>query len=436
MNTVNLGIIAAAVIAFVQASVALWHGIMIGKKIKLEIEETKLSANKIEQEINNNLEIRTEHSKLINDLRNKLDSYWYNSYQINNFKQNYTKHESKNQPNSLFSFRLKHFKEEKRRISEYLFTDIIENIKCIEENDPNDKYILLLDSGSTIYPVFEVLCNAYFISDNKRKKYFEKIVIITNNVAGANLLTEIGRSGDNITANMLFSCFVLPGVIEGKYNAVLSEQTASYIPIAINHFKENQIEKKEYKTLTIGVVTGNYISLEDGILTRGDYHDIVKQRIIENSDHLYIASPLGKFSAYSNNEINKGVMENVPKLLTHKEYGIVPNSSFNHLKTDDIYINKKITIVTSNKRNYKNEGDSIPDVGTYLNNILNNILDLKEEGRFNVLLSEFDPRFESEQVVYDRNIDKFEAILKYEFPHRAMRDWLRKEIENSNLKFT
>lgn len=394
---------------------------------------------KYKQELLEMRNAKENHSALLVDLREKLDTYWQYSLK-NNDPAGLVEDKTgfSNTTRSLFSYRKSHFDKEKRRIAEHFVSEFMARLKGevdrLKDVNKIGCIFLLLDSGSTVYQVFEVLCNAYYVGgfdldDNAKKVLFSKIVILTNNVAGANKLSEIGRVGDHIAANMALKCLLLPGKVEGKYNAVLSGETAMQIKPMIEEYSETGKNNFVY-----GVITGNYLSTKDGILSRGEYHDVVKKNIIKNSHNVYILSPLGKLTTYSCDDLNAGVKDNVPVLFRHKKYKAIAKSTFMDFADSDFYRDKTFTLITTCEREYGREGENMPQLSQHLNNAFLTLRECEKNSsnRFKLKEAHFDPRYESEQVIHESPIDRYEALLKYEFPHLAMRDFMRNELLKRN----
>jgi DeoR/GlpR family transcriptional regulator of sugar metabolism len=404
-----------------------------------EIQKLSNENNGIINDINNKIsDFRNKtcderHKNLKQDLNQKMSDYWYSSskymqkgllksspYDAHTYEHDTLKYRS------LFHYRLEHFVEEKRKIAEKYVALVLEAMNKLPEKK---SVFMLLDSGSTIFHVFEVLCNAYHLGDEVDKKKLSRIKIITNSVSGANRLTEIGRAGGGIQADMLFNCFLLPGPIEGKYSAVLGEQTSKFLSEYLETIK-NKCE-----TWIFGAITGNYISITDGIMSRGDFHDSVKSEIIRQSDHIAILAPLGKIMKFSCNEINEGIKENLDPLVKAKEYKHIPNTSIdNMVNGKDDFKGKKVRLITSDKRDYYIPDKRITDISNHLNDTLtvieHSVLRRKENNDFQLIKVKFNPVFDSQKVVMDISQNKYEAILQYEFPHPSMRSWKRELLFN------
>lgn len=379
-----------------------------------------------------------KHDFLKEQFNQTLSDYWYNSNNPTNITSNnsspYDSFSTGNEqlkPSSLFHYRMEHFIEEKRRIAENYVRILIESIK----NVPDDKDIfLLLDSGSTIYHVFETLCNAYHLGDDIDKQRLSRISIITNNISGAKRLTEIGRIGEGIQADMLFNCFLLPGTVEGKYNAVLGHQTSSYLSDYLSDGREKE------NTWVLGAITGNYISVVDGIMSRGDFHDSVKLEIIKQSNHISILAPLGKIHKETCQEIVDGIGGNIDGLIKPKTYDFIKGSNLEEMiEGKSLFKSKKVKFISSDFRNYYNNEPNIQNLQNHLNDNIKYIQQTEQTTKrisknyndFEYVRVKFNPIFDSRKVMSNINYHGYEALLQYEYPHPSMRSWKRKTLSTS-----
>jgi len=202
---------------------------------------------------------------------------------------------------SLFEYRRGHYNEEKDYICKLFLDELIKNT----ELERYDNVYLLIDSGSTVYPLFSLLCHYYWRCIGR--KLLDKIKIYTNNIPGINDLLLYGRVGNDINANIIYNCDVIPGKIEGKYSAILGADSVSHLSHIVNSIKDDN-----KRSVFISIITGNYISIKDGLLWLGDYHGAMKDSYIYNSDWVYILSPLGKIVDMGADQINKAINENIP----------------------------------------------------------------------------------------------------------------------------
>ena len=99
---------------------------------------------------------------------------------------------------TLFKFRATHYSAEKILICKRF----LEFIRGNQTISACDRIYLLIDSGSTVFPLFKLLCDYYW--DNTTRPFFEKIRIFTNNIPGLTVLTQYGRRGSDVTADTIY----------------------------------------------------------------------------------------------------------------------------------------------------------------------------------------------------------------------------------------
>lgn len=400
------------------------------EKITNENKKIKFENKKIQTEIEV-LDIKSkEISETVTYLRRKVDSFWKFFSDKPILNKNNKARNLESSP-SLFGYRLEHFTEEKQLIARGFVSKIYKLLKDNEKNKKFEDLILLLGSGSTIYCVFLALNDLFRSVNLNDQKLLQKVIIITNNLPGILYLSDNCRLGDSTDAEMIFTTHVLPGRAEGKYAAILGSSTASYIKNYIEKYKNSHI---------VGAITGNYISLKCGILIRGEYHDEVKEEIINNSNEIYVLSPLSKFSPFTFDEINSEfiikddfISINLTSIKKNKEYKKIDCNIFEKQPLKSFYI-----ITSSSRRSYQSNGNKglsdnkLGSLYSYFENISGYL-----RHNLKVFEVEFNPLVDCEQIIYDSKMtSEFEAVLKYEFPHLEMRNWIRKRLQDGTLSFS
>jgi|GEM_PF-6405391 len=339
---------------------------------------------------------------------------------------------------SLFNLRLGHYTAEKDILCKKFLSELLkdDNIIC------NDKIILLIDSGSTVFPIFKLLCDYYWAG--YKIDALKKIEIFTNNIPGFNTLLLFGREGSDVTADMIYKCNVIPGTIEGKYSAILGEESISHLDFILKEIRDKEKDKKK---VFVSVITGNYISIQDGVLWRGDYHGAMKDAYIKHSDYVFIISPLGKIFNKSVNEINDMIEKSPIHLTSHKQYRKLndigyedslkifsdvnlQDSKISKLIPRDIAINKNnnVFLITS-KRDPKDDSIYPTSLLKYFLRIHSN-LEICFRGK-NIIDVDFSPDIHSEQVIQELSIYKSqlnEVFFNYEFPHPEIRAYMKEEL--------
>ncbi len=343
---------------------------------------------------------------------------------------------SKSSTVSLFNYRAGHYAAEKVLICKQTL-DVIMRDKTLWDHT---KVILLLDSGSTVFPMFRLLCEYYW--NKQYKNYLEKIIIFTNNIPGLSALIKYGRLGSDVNAEMIYECNVIPGIAEGKYSAILGSDGASHLK-----YRLDEIKDKNKSVCVVALITGNYISIKDGILWRGKYHGQVKNALIANADYICILSPLGKIFPYTANDLNKCIAGSRYPLPPYKDYKDLRDNdalpygldikdleptSINKLLPYVIACNKPTHLITT-----KRPSSSIypTELAVYFEG---NLREIENQFKDNLHKTLFAPQIESEQVINELQIykDSREAFLNYEFPHPEirtyMRDYFKREESSPN----
>ncbi|MBV6449670.1 MAG: hypothetical protein MHPDNHAH_00382 [Anaerolineales bacterium] len=302
---------------------------------------------------------------------------------------------------SLFERRIAHFAPEKESLAEAI-------VKIISNEIVNDKeleIILVLDAGSTVYPIFRQLCahpNFQFDRTNA-----QRLKIITNNLPGVSALIKYGHIGDPISARTLFKCQVLTGYAHSQYEATLSDQTAADLRQAVTEYKKITSESQNSKVKIISVTSGNYVSLTDGVLARDRNHVETKSTMLDIGDDVYILAPLGKLLPYSCTDINH--------LLGYSDengYAAFPNW---------LEKSKKLTMVITER-----SPEYFPQLRphtliAYFGRIQAEVKDLFE----NRLISlSFDPMDDVRVRVQASVLGIDRALRDYELPHRNLRERL------------
>ena len=163
--------------------------------------------------------------------------------------------------------------------------------------------ILILDSGSTIFPIFRQLCvhpTFQFARSNA-----DRVKIITNNLPGVTDLMRYGRIGGKRRVRTLFECRILSGFAHSAYGASLNKGTSADLEIAVNEFKQSiHCSGSKQDPLVISVITGNYVSVTEGVLARDPNHVDTKSKALTECGEAYVLAPLGKFVPLTCRQLN------------------------------------------------------------------------------------------------------------------------------------
>ncbi|MBE0682991.1 MAG: DeoR/GlpR transcriptional regulator [Anaerolineales bacterium] len=308
---------------------------------------------------------------------------------------------------SLFDRRKAHFSPEKEILAE----SVVKHVADLIDKNENLHIILILDAGSTVYPMFSKLCNHPSFQFDRTKA--RRLKIITNNLPGVSDLIRHGRISDHNMMRTLFRCRILRGFANSQYEAVLSAETISDLELAIDNYRTliNQEKLKRKKIQVISVTTGNYISIVDGILARDEDHLLVKSKMLEVADDIFVLSPLGKLISYSCDQFNEA--------LGNKgafRYGYLPQWTSK--------VHRLHMVVTTRRPGYFAKLDPI-SLNTYFGHLQKEACDRFKE---NLIQIPFDPRDEVQVRTIASIMGLERALREYELPHQNYRDMLLSKI--------
>jgi hypothetical protein len=219
----------------------------------------------------------------------------------------------------LFDERSRHFREEKdfigRRFADFLW----ERCSCIvregyprargsQPPSPNSprrsklatnripKVYLVLDSGTTLVPLFRALAARALREYRKGERdAVSAIEVVTNNLPGLGELIEHGCPEPSRYSEPVLSCQLLPGIPMPVYSAVTGQLTED----ALKNLKEKSKSRGE-NAVFIGVLTGNWIRVRrEGPpcpvpMARGESHQQFEQVLVNLCDEAYVLASLGK----------------------------------------------------------------------------------------------------------------------------------------------
>ena len=305
---------------------------------------------------------------------------------------------------SLFDRRRSHFTPEKELLADVIVRKIADRI----DKEKDLFIILVLDAGSTVYPIFHRLCiHPSFQFDRTKAR---RVKIITNNLPGVSDLIRFGRIGDPAVARTLFQCQILRGFANSQYEASLSEETASDLHKAVEEFREaikKDAPPQSREINVMSITTGNYISVSEGILERNDNHVATKSAMLEVADEIYVLAPLGKLLPYSCSEINE-----LLELNDDAGYATLLNWS---KRFQDLYM-----VVTTRRPDYFPQLRP-PTLNTYFGRIQEEVSDQYKQ---HLIRIPFDPTgdIRVRAVASITGLDR--ALREYELPHQNLRDKL------------
>jgi hypothetical protein len=238
---------------------------------------------------------------------------------------------------SVYGKRIGHFFYEKRRLAEEAINRIEEYLR----KDENTQYCLLIDSGTTLYPVFQEITTR-LNQKSKKDLWREKVCIVTNNIPGVQYLMKNGKEDLNDDhSEIIIDCFLIPGKPLSVYAAITGSESTKWL-LGLKDFLQTW-KRENMDVKVIGLITGNYIArkLVNGRVqyypvARGEGHVEIKRTMAEISDEVFLLSPLMKFSfagvellnEVNGFDIDRQDMENAkhnPRRVKYEEISIPDN---------------------------------------------------------------------------------------------------------------
>ena len=194
---------------------------------------------------------------------------------------------------TLFGERVGHFTAEKEQLAEQFLPLLLERCHHLLNSGKRHIY-LLIDSGTTLYPLFQQLGRAAVRLRENQQNWIDGVRIVTNNLPGMESLMDVGRRNpNNRYSDLAINCQLLPGVPLPVYSAVTGElATAALADLKAGADTEHDV--------FIAIVTGNWIRVRRTPplcpipLARGTGHREFKQALIDCSDEIYVVGSLGK----------------------------------------------------------------------------------------------------------------------------------------------
>jgi hypothetical protein len=197
---------------------------------------------------------------------------------------------------SVYGNRIGHFYYEKKEIAENAILELENYLKA----DKITKYCLLIDSGTTMYPVFQEITKK--IHGKNKDLWKNRICVVTNNIPGIQYLMKNGKKDpkDNYS-EILIDCFLIPGKPLSVYAAITGNESIKWLknfPLFLKEWARNEVPAK-----TVCFLTGNYMTrgLHNGKkyyypAARGEGHVEIKNEMVNICDFIFLLSPLTKFS--------------------------------------------------------------------------------------------------------------------------------------------
>jgi len=206
---------------------------------------------------------------------------------------------------SVFGIRILHFFHEKQKIAQEAINRVEELLKITKDT----QYYLLIDSGTTMYPVFVEITRR--LEQKEKKLLWQRVCLVTNNIPGVQYIMKNAKEdlADDYS-EIAIDCLLVPGKPLSVYAAITGDETTKWLA-ELKELLDSRRGDGE-KIRVIGFVTGNYVTREiiDNTVhyypvARGEGHVEIKQRIVDNSDEVFLLSPLMKFSFAGVNLLNE-----------------------------------------------------------------------------------------------------------------------------------
>lgn len=239
----------------------------------------------------------------------------------------------------IYAERMGHFKEEKpflcRQLSEFLLL----RMKRFADRDGYERIVLFVDSGTTLFPMIQILGSfAKEHGDGFKNHWIHKVIMITNNTTGIRWLMKHGRFNNNSRfSELAINCLSVPGKPLATYSAFTGfgyEWNAS-LRKAFRFLQSDwalrcligELRKENVKVKVISLVTGSWVRIRDTSprvplpLARFEGHLDIKQAMVDIADEVYILAPLGKiFAGWKREDIHAVLAKFVDTAAAPRNY--------------------------------------------------------------------------------------------------------------------
>jgi hypothetical protein len=191
---------------------------------------------------------------------------------------------------TIFTDRLNHFSDEKEHLAHNFVPLLL--MRCRQLAEEGHEVYLIIDAGTTMYPLFSRLGSAAVKCWRNRELWVDSITIVTNNLPGVQSLMDTGRvDPTNRYSELAIKCELLPGAPLPVYSSVTGELTTDTL---------NAMRTRHSKSAVfVGVVSGNWVRVSRSHsapipLSRGQGHQKFKEAVVTEADEVYVLAPLGK----------------------------------------------------------------------------------------------------------------------------------------------
>jgi len=203
---------------------------------------------------------------------------------------------------SVFGNRITHFQGEKSFLAEIVVDLVKARAQAALEQDPDAGIIAVVDSGTTLYPLFERLAAECINHFDDECHWTHRLLVVTNNIPGIEALIRHGRTRGNTGYEQLaVSCKVLPGRPLPAYAAIVGSDAEEALrdisKTNVTNLIRPTLDQESLNWRILGLTTGNWITVRDGVvhpLARGAGHLDFKRELIRASNETYVVGPLGK----------------------------------------------------------------------------------------------------------------------------------------------
>lgn len=255
--------------------------------------------------------------------------------------------------NQYFS-RLQHFVDEKKLLSGILVKKLLPDIvdKICDQNSKIKNIKIILDSGTTITPVFPHLIRTGVPTEKSVKFSF-----YTNNLAGIDEIHKLDKSEKTTLSERDFN--LIGGRPLSKYRATTGNITQDFLK---SLFLEQQNSKGE--TIIIGIITANWIIGGTGlqemqICARGEGHFDFKVMLIENCLYVIVVAPLGKILPLAKvDELNGFISKYEQKYQAYKIPENLKNTTYLLTSFRDICSVSPLNRMSDSFKNVFRRGDN------------------------------------------------------------------------------
>lgn len=218
--------------------------------------------------------------------------------------------------NDLYLARESHFAWEKRHLAHSLVRKAIPQLlKVMREETPGLVRInFLIDSGTTLTPIFEELLKAKLAYQNNLR-----VRVYTNNLEGAHKTQSSEHLLDSELSERDFC--IIGGEILGKYRATVGKSFQKFFFESYSKIITADTVP-EAKQKTIAILSANWYLLSASQFVpvgRNAEHVHIKEQMIKIADRIIFVSPLGKVLKTD----NLGLLQkyaNASELETGSEY--------------------------------------------------------------------------------------------------------------------